>query len=57
MSRDTLDTLASFQLRLVAMPPRRAILIRECLDDGDTWQQIADALDMTIQGARKAALR
>ncbi len=55
MPDDALDTLAAFRRRMLAMPARLGELIRSARAEGYTWQSIAEALEMTVQGARKVA--
>lgn len=52
---DELETLRAFAEQMAKMPARRAELIHKERATGHTWREIAAALDMTEQGARKAA--
>lgn len=54
-SSAALVKVRALRAEMKAAPAELARLIRDCRVNGRTWQQIADALDMTVRGARKAA--
>lgn len=55
MTDDSLETLRAFQIRMDAMPARRAELIREARAAGHSWRVIGAALGISHVAAMKAA--